>query len=94
MSLVDGMPLDFDATADNRSAQVIQVETLGRGGIVVLLATVIVALLVAAMSYGLAGRAMDRASIAEREARIAQDKYTYVQSELAKRGIHISTDGH
>jgi hypothetical protein len=39
-------------------------------------------------------RAMDMASLAEREARIAQDKYTYVQSELAKRGIHISTDGH
>ncbi len=39
-------------------------------------------------------RAMDRANIAEREARIAQDKYTYVQGELAKKGIYITTDGH
>lgn len=35
-----------------------------------------------------------RAAIAEREARIAQDKFTYVQTELAKKGIYISTDGH
>lgn len=39
-------------------------------------------------------RWMDRVTLAEREARIAQDKYTYVQGELAKKGIHISTDGH
>lgn len=35
-----------------------------------------------------------RSQIAEREARIAQDKYAYVQSELAKKGIFITTDGH
>lgn len=75
-------PWDFDATADNRSAQVIQVEALGRGGIVVLLATVIVALLVAAMSYGLAGRAMDRASMAERESRILKDEVDRLKVEL------------
>lgn len=34
------------------------------------------------------------AQIAEREARIAQDKYTYTMGELAKQGIIISTDGH
>jgi hypothetical protein len=75
-------------------AQVIQVEALGKGGVVIILATVIVTLIIAAVAWGDARRAMDRASIAEREARIAQDKYTYVQGELAKRGIHISTDGH
>lgn len=39
-------------------------------------------------------RAMDMAYNAEREARIAQDKIVYFQTELAKRGINISTDGH
>ena len=39
-------------------------------------------------------RTMDRAMLAEREARIAQDKYTYTMGELAKQGIKISTDGH
>lgn len=64
-------PLDFDATADNRSAQVIQIESLGKGGIAVLLATVIVALILAALAYGEAKRASDRAYLAEREARLA-----------------------
>ncbi len=82
------------ADNDNRSAQVIQVESLGRGGIAAVLLPGVLALLVAALAWGYAGRAMDRAQIAEREARIAQDKYFYVQSELQKKGITISTDGH
>jgi hypothetical protein len=39
-------------------------------------------------------RSMDMAALAEREARIAQDKYTYTMGELAKKGIFITTDGH
>ena len=84
----------LDVHTDHRSASVVQVESLGKGGIAVLLATAIVAVVIAALSYGLAGRAMDRAVIAERESRIAQDKLVYVQTELAKKGIEISTDGH
>ncbi len=93
MSHAEG-PWDFDARANERSAQVIQIESLGRGGLAAVLVPAILALLVAALAYGVAGRALDRANLAEREARIAQDKYTYVQGELAKKGIYISTDGH
>lgn len=79
---------------DNRSASVIQIESLGKGGVAVVLSTSVLAVVLAALAFGYAGRAMDRAQIAEREARIAQDKYFYVQSELAEKGIHITTDGH
>ncbi len=79
---------------DGRSASVIQIESLGRGGLAAVLVPAILALLVAALAYGVSSRALDRANLAEREARIAQDKYTYVQGELAKKGIYISTDGH
>lgn len=84
----------IQAENDHRSAQVIQIESLGKGGIAVILLVLLVAVVLAALSYGLAGRAMDLAGLAEREARIAQDKYAYVQAELAKKGIYISTDGH
>jgi hypothetical protein len=85
--------MDFDATADNRSAQVIQVESLGKTGIA-LLTVAVIALIVSFIAWGDARRASDRAWIAEREARIAQDKYFYVAGELAKVGVHITTDGH
>ncbi len=39
-------------------------------------------------------RAMDRATIAEREARIVQDKLTFLQVELAKKGIVVNYDDH
>lgn len=39
-------------------------------------------------------RAIDRATIAEREARVAQDTITHFQIELAKKGIFISVDDH
>ncbi len=93
MSHAEG-PWDFDARVNERSAQLIQIESLGRGGLAAVLVPAILALLVAALAYGVASRALDRANLAEREARIAQDKYTYVQGELAKKGIYISTDGH
>ena len=79
---------------DNRSASVIQVESLGKGGIAVVLATGLVAVVIAALAYGLAGRAMDRANTAEREARIAQDQTTQLQIELGKKGINVRADGH
>jgi hypothetical protein len=85
--------MDFDATADNRSAQVIQVESLGKTGIA-LLTVAVIALIGSFLAWADARRASDRVWIAEREARIAQDKYFYVAGELAKVGVHITTDGH
>lgn len=83
-------PLDFDATADHRSAQVIQVESLGKGAWAILTAAIVLASLALAVAWA----ASVRATLAEREARIAQDKYFYVAAELAKAGIEVSTDGH
>jgi hypothetical protein len=87
---------EYDPLVERGGSQsnVVQIESLGKGGIAVVLLTGLIAVVVATLAYGLAGRAMDRATIAEREARIAQDKYTYAQIELSKRGIDISTDGH
>lgn len=39
-------------------------------------------------------RAMDAVYIAQREARIAQDKADRLEVGLGKRGININTDGH
>jgi hypothetical protein len=87
-------PADFHAENDNRSAQVIQIESLGRGGIAVVLCTGLVAVILAALSIGIAGRAMDRAQIAERESRVAVDQMQAARIEFAKRGIIIQTDDH
>lgn len=75
---------------DGRSASVIQVESLGKGAWAILTAAIVLS----AMALAAAWSANVRATIAEREARIAQDKYTYAQVELAKAGIFLSTDGH
>jgi hypothetical protein len=61
---------------------VIQVEAIGKGGVVIILATVIVTLIIAAMAWGDARRAMDRASIAERESRIAMDEIDRLKVRL------------
>lgn len=82
-------PLDFDASASGQSAQVIQVETLGRGGIAALLLGAFFCITMAAIAIGIAMRAQDRATLAEREARIATDKLSYMHIELSKRGIHV-----
>lgn len=84
----------IQADTDNRSASVIQVESLGKGGIAVVLSTGLVAIVVSCFAYGLAGRANDRAQIAEREARVAVDQFQTARIELAKRGIVIQTDDH
>jgi hypothetical protein len=72
MSRVD--PFIIDAENDNRSAQVIQVETLGKGGVAALLLITVASLAFSLIGWGKADRAMDRAALAEREARIAQDE--------------------
>lgn len=80
----------LDADADNRSAQVIQIESLGKGAWAILTASILVAL----FAIGLAFRSDAKSTIAEREARVAQDTLTHFQIELAKRGIFISVDDH
>lgn len=83
-------PLDFDATADNRSAQVIQVESLGRGAWALVSASLVMAAIALALAYA----SNVRSDIAEREARIAQDKYFYLAADLRARGIEVTTDDH
>ncbi len=80
----------IDNDVDNRSASVIQIESLGKGAWAILTATIILSSLALAVAWAASARSV----IAEREARIAQDKYTYAQIELARKGIFIATDGH
>lgn len=80
----------IDALADNRSAQIITVESLGKGAWALLTA----AMVLSAISIAYAMVANDRSYRSEREARIAQDSVTHMQIELAKRGIFISVDEH
>jgi hypothetical protein len=77
-------PPDVEAYADNRSAQVIQIESLGKGGIAVMLAAVIVALIIAALAWGESRRAMDRAYLAEREARLAMQDVLDLRTKIAE----------
>jgi hypothetical protein len=85
-------PWDFDATADHRSAQVIQIEALGRGGLAAVLLVGLMGVILGCIAIGLAGRAQDRAQLAEREARVATDKMFYLQSALDKAGIHVDNN--
>lgn len=79
-------PVDFYAEADRQSAQVIQIETIGKGGI----AAVLICVLTSCVALAYAMRAADRAHLAEREARVAQDKIQYFQIELVKNGLDVS----
>lgn len=81
---------DYGIQARHGSSQVIQVESLGKGAWAILTAAIVLS----AVAFALGLVAWDRSRLAEREARIAQDKYTYTMGELAKQGINISTDGH
>ena len=82
----------IDADVSDRSAQVIQIESLGRGGIAAVVSAVILCALCSALSIGMAWRAIDRSQIAEREARVAVDQFQNARIELAKRGIFISQE--
>jgi hypothetical protein len=83
-------PWDFDATADNRSAQVIQIESLGKGAWAILTAAIVIS----TFALSLAWLANDLARRAERETRVLQDQLQTARLELAKRGITINTDDH
>lgn len=81
----------LDADADNRSAQVIQIESLGKGAWAILTASVLVSMVAIAIAF----RAEARSQISEREARVALDYVTSVQVELARNGTLIKPpSGH
>lgn len=81
----------IDAEVDNHSAQVIQVESLGKGAWAILTASVLVTIISAAIAW----TAYMRSQIAEREARVALDYVTSIQVELARKGIFITPpSGH
>lgn len=71
-------------------ANVVQIESLGKGAWAILTASVLASMFALALSF----RAEMRTQIAEREARVAQDSLTHFQVELARRGIYIQVDDH
>lgn len=71
-------------------ANVVQIESLGKGAWAILTASVLVTVVSAAIAW----TAYMRSQIAEREARVAQDSVTHFQLELAKKGIFITVDDH
>lgn len=69
---------------------VFHVETLGRGVAAVLIGGVILAVLLAGMALMRTEATADRAALAEREARVAQERWNDLKVELARRGIPVS----
>lgn len=72
------------------AASVTQIETLGRGAYAVLIGGVILAALLAGMALMRTEATADRAALAEREARVMQERWNDLKVELAKRGIPVS----
>lgn len=62
--------------------------------VVIFLAGVMLESYIKAEAERSAARSVAKAEYAERDARVALDKLTYLQVELAKRGIVISYDEH
>jgi hypothetical protein len=78
------------AENDGQSAQVIQIESLGKGAWAILTAAIVIS----TFALTLAWTANDSARMAERETRVLQDQLQTARLELAKRGITINTDDH
>lgn len=72
------------------SASVVQVENMGRGTYAVLVGGVILAVLLAGMALVRTEATADRAALAEREARVMQERWNDLKVELARRGIPVS----
>lgn len=80
----------IDVSPQPHSASVTQIETLGRGTYAVLVAGVILAALLAGMALIRTEATADRAALAEREARVSQERWNDLKVELARRGIPVS----
>jgi uncharacterized membrane protein len=84
--------MDYDPYVEHGGSQanVVQIESLGKGAWAILTASVLVSVIAIALAF----RAEAKSTIAEREARVAQDTLTHFQIELAKKGIFIQVDDH
>lgn len=74
------------------SAHVHVVETFGRGGVVLILAVVFVALGFGIAAFFKADAAGGRASLAEREARLAQHDAELLRATLIAHGLSTDSD--
>jgi hypothetical protein len=89
MTTIDS-PNSLHVQAQPHSASVVQVETLGRGVYAVLVGGVILASILAGMALIRTEATADRAALAEREARVSQERWNDLKVELARRGIPVS----
>lgn len=95
----------IDAMADNRSAQIVNIESLGRGGIAVIIGLVGIAVAMSALALGNSmglesrtqdkinaseKRVMDVAWLAKQEAALSREDFIQLRGELAKHGIAIT----
>lgn len=87
--MIDRDPF-IQSDVDNRSASVIQIESLGKGAWAILTAAIVLS----AVALALAVSASQTSRLAEREARVAQDRVVYLQGELAKSGINVNANDH
>jgi hypothetical protein len=69
---------------------IFQVETMGKGVQAVLIGGVLLAALLAGMALIRTEATSERAAIAEREARVSQERWNDLKIELARRGIPVS----
>lgn len=74
----------------NAHGVVFQVESMGKGVQAVLIGGVILSALLAGMALIRTEATDSRASLAEREARVSQERWNDLKVELAKRGIPVS----
>jgi hypothetical protein len=69
---------------------VFQVETMGKGVAAILIGGTILAVLLAGMALVRTEATAEQARIAEREARVATERWNDLKVELARRGIPVS----
>lgn len=81
-----------DTNPDFRGAHgvIMQVETMGKGVQAVLIGGVILSALLAGMALMRTEATSERATLAEREARVSQERWNDLKVELTRRGIPVS----
>lgn len=74
----------------NAHGVIFQVETMGKGVQAVLIGGVLLAALLGGMALMRTDATEQRAALAEREARVSQERWNDLKVELARRGIPVS----
>lgn len=74
----------------SHGASIVQMEALGKGVYAVLVGGVILACMLAGMALIRTEATAERAALAEREARVSQERWNDLKVELARRGIPVS----